>query len=367
MATYQLKTIAAAIEEFAPLQYQEDYDNSGLQVGNPEEHVSSALVCIDVTEEIVDQAIQEGYPLIISHHPLIFKGIKRISNCTEQERILYKAIKHDIAIYAAHTNLDSVANGVSGKLCQHLGLNDCNILQPHKAQLAKIVTFVPTGHAEQVRNAMLSVGAGHIGNYDFCSYNTIGFGTFRAGEHATPFVGRLGELHTEEEVRIETIAERTSVGKVIAALRNAHPYEEPAYDIYSLENTLPHVGLGMVGMLPTPVKTDDFLATLKKQLNLPAIRHTKPAKEVVQRIAVCGGSGASLIGAAIAAKADVYITADVTYHRFFEAEGKILLADIGHYESEQLAIDIIQELLTKKFPTFAVRASKECSNPIRYM
>ncbi len=359
--------IISIIEDFAPLQYQESYDNSGLIIGNPNDLVDSALTCIDVTEKILEEAIVEGHKLIISHHPLVFKGLKRITGKTATERIVSKAIKHNIAIYAAHTNLDSAPQGVNAKICEKLGLKECKTLEPLQSQLVKLVTFVPAYYAEMVRNAMFSAGAGSIGNYDNCSYNLQGEGTFRAGANTSPFVGERGRLHTEPEQRIETIVPRYLLSAVIRALVSTHPYEEVAYDIYPLENQLPNVGLGMVGSLERPLSIENFLFVLKSTFNAKSIRYTQPTGHMVSRIAVCGGSGISLLPKAIAAKADVFVTADVKYHDFFEPDERIMLVDIGHYESEQFATEIIQELLTKKIPTFAIRISKYSSNPINYI
>ncbi len=359
--------IGSILEEFAPLYYQESYDNSGLLVGDPNAVIESALLCIDVTEQILDEAISNNHRLIISHHPLIFKGLKTITGRSSTERIAAKAIKNDIAVYAAHTNLDSVHKGVSARMCDKLGVRDCKILSPIQNSLVKLVTFVPFSHEEAVRNALFEAGAGHIGRYDCCSYNLNGRGTFRAGEGSNPFVGEQGKLHTEEEVRIETICPRQAVAKVIRALVAVHPYEEAAYDIYPLENKYPQVGLGMVGSLAEAMPVNNFLALLKSTFKTGCIRYSTPFREQIKVVAVCGGSGASLIHDSVTHKADIFITADVKYHEFFEAEGKIMLADIGHYESEQFTVEIVQELLSKKIPTFTTQVTKFNSNPINYI
>lgn len=359
--------IGSILEEFAPLYYQESYDNSGLLVGDPNAVIESALLCIDVTEQILDEAISNNHGLIIAHHPLIFKGLKAITGRSSTERIVAKAIKNNIAIYAAHTNLDSVSAGVSARMCDKLGIRDYKILSPLQSSLVKLVTFVPFSHEEAVRNALFSAGAGHIGRYDSCSYNLNGKGTFKAGEGSNPYVGELGKLHTEEEVRVETICPRPIIANVIRALIAAHPYEEAAYDIYPLENKYPQVGLGMVGNLPESMPVNDFLAVLKSTFKTGSIKYSAPTKEQIKVVAVCGGSGFSLMRDAIACKADIFITADIKYHQFFEAEGRIMLADIGHYESEQFTVDIVQELLSQKIPTFATQVTKFNSNPINYI
>lgn len=359
--------IGLILEEFAPLYYQESYDNSGLLVGDPNAVVESALLCIDITEQIIDEAVSNNHKLIISHHPLIFKGLKSITNRSSTDRIVTKAIKNDIAIYAAHTNLDSVYGGVSARMCDKIGLQTYKVLSPIQNFLVKLVTFVPTSHQEAVRSALFEAGAGQIGSYDCCSYNLIGKGTFKAGEGTNPFVGEYGKLHTEEEVRIETICPRSIISKVIKSLIAAHPYEEVAYDIYPIENRHTQVGLGMVGKLNNAIPVNNFLTILKSTFNTGSIRYSAPTKDYIQHVAVCGGSGFSLMYDAIAHKADIFITADIKYHQFFEAEGKIMLADIGHFESEQFTVEIIQELLGKKIPTFATQISRYSSNPINYI
>ena len=359
--------IGSILEEFAPLYYQESYDNSGLLVGDPNAVIESALLCIDVTEQILDEAIADNHKLIISHHPLIFSGLKSITGRNSVQRIVAKAIKNDIAIYAAHTNLDSVKGGVSARICDKLSVQNYSVLSPLKNLLVKLVTFVPLSHEEAVRIALFKAGAGYIGNYDCCSYNLNGKGTFRAGKNSNPFVGKQGELHIEEEVRIETICPRQIISKVINALTSSHPYEEVAYDIYPLENKYTQAGLGMVGSLSKAMPIDDFLTLLKSTFKTGSIKYSAPTKTHIERVAVCGGSGFSLMYDAIANGADIFITADVKYHQFFEAEGKLMLADIGHYESEQFTVEIVQELLSEKIPTFTAIISKLSSNPINYI
>lgn len=354
------------LEQLAPLAYQESYDNAGLSVGDPDREATAALLCFDVTEEIVDEAVERGANLIISHHPVIFSGLKRIGGQTATERIVVKAIKHDIALYAAHTNLDSAQGGVSWRLAEKLGLTDLRILSSQKRQLIKLVTFVPTAHVESVQKALFEAGAGHIGQYDSCSFTHSGVGSFRAGATARPFVGAVGELHREPEVRIETVAQRKDVKNIVKALLAAHPYEEVAYDIYPLENALPSVGLGVVGNLPAPCDTVVFLERVKGALNVESIRSNKPCKKQVARVAVCGGSGSNFVKEAIAAQADVFITGDCKYHQFIEAEGQLILADIGHFESESFAVEIFYEILSEKFPNFVVYLSKNRVNPVYY-
>ncbi len=361
-----IQEIITHLESFAPLAYQESYDNSGLLVGHPLQQINKALLTIDVTEAVIDEAIEHGCGLIIAHHPIIFKGMKRLNGYNEVERCLIKAIKNDIAIYAAHTNLDSVTGGVNSKIAEKLKLTNCGILSPAKEQLFKLVTFVPTESAEQVRRAMFDAGAGHIGHYDRCSYNGNGTGTFRANDGTHPFVGNIGQEHHEKETRIETILPRHLKNKVVKALQNAHPYEEVAYDIYPLANEMPHVGIGMVGELAQPADEKEFLAVIKKLFNCQVIKYTNLLGKKIQKVAVCGGSGSFLLADAIRAGADIFITGDFKYHNYFDAEGKILIADIGHFESEQFTKELFYEIVIKKFPTFALRLSDVKTNPIFY-
>jgi dinuclear metal center YbgI/SA1388 family protein len=363
----QISEITNYIESVAPLAYQESYDNAGLLVGNPNDEVEKALICLDVTEAVVDEAIGGGFQLIIAHHPLIFGGLKKLNGKNEVERCVLKAIRNNIAIYAAHTNLDSVHGGVNSKICTKLQLQNCKILTPVKGRLKKLVTFIPTQQADAVKKAVFEAGAGHIGNYDSCGFSSDGTGSFRGNNSTNPFVGKPGELHDEQEVRFETIFPAIRQRAVISALLKAHPYEEAAYDIYPLDNEFEQVGAGMVGELETPVSEVEFLQLAKKQFNCKVIRHSPFLGRKVKKVAVCGGAGSFLIRQAIGSGADVFITGDMKYHQFFEAEGKIVIADIGHFESEQFTKEVFYELLTKKFPKFAVRLSAVQTNPINYL
>jgi len=363
----KVKDIIYEIERFAPLAYQESYDNAGLLVGDREMEVNAVLVTLDCTPEVLEEALEKGANMILTHHPVIFSGVKRITGANMVEQILITAIKNDIAIYASHTNLDSVIGGVNSRICEKIGLEKIEILDPIKASLSKLVTFVPSEHAEDVQQAVFNAGAGHIGNYDCCGYNLEGYGSFRANDKANPFVGNIGEIHKEKEIRFETVFPKYLKGRVINALLAAHPYEEVAYDIYSLENEFKQVGIGMVGELKEPVDELVFLNRLKKIFNAQVVRHTKLLDKPVRKIAVCGGSGSFLLTRAMAAKADVFVTGDFKYHQFFEAENKILVADLGHYETEQFTKDIFYDLIQKKFPNFAVHLSEINSNPINYL
>ncbi len=359
--------ITTFIEEFAPIGYQEGYDNCGLLIGSPTADVTGVLLCVDVTPEILKEALAKGSNLIISHHPLIFSGLKSITGSNNTEKIIIEAIKHNVAIYAAHTNIDKVWDGVSVYLAKKLGLQEIGILSPSPDQLVKLVVFVPEKQASEVRLAMFNAGAGHIGDYDQCSYNTLGTGTFRAGDSTNPYVGKQGELHHEKEVRVEVVVPKPILSHTIKAMQKAHPYEEVAYDIYPILNPNPKAGLGAVGKLERPYSEEEFLAKVKNILGIACIKHSKLLGKPIEKVALCGGSGSELLKNALKEQAQLFLTADVKYHNFFEAEERIIIADIGHYESEQLTIDIFYEILSKKMPNFAVHKTELNTNPINYL
>jgi dinuclear metal center YbgI/SA1388 family protein len=362
-----VQDIAKIFEQFAPLQLQESYDNAGLCLGNPQCEVEGILLCIDITEAVIDEAISKKCNLIISHHPLIFAGLKKIIGKNYIERCVIKAVQNNIAIYSAHTNADAVINGVNTKICEKLGLLNCKILSPIKNNLVKLAVFVPESHVQIVRDEIFKAGAGHIGNYDCCSFNTPGKGTFRGNDNAQPFAGEINQLHTENEIRVETILPSFLQSKVVDAIKKVHPYEEVAYDIYALENVNPTIGIGMVGELADEANEKIFLQNLKHIFQAKCVRHTNLLNKAIKRVAVCGGSGSSLLQNAIQNKADIFITGDFKYHQFFDAEEKIIIADIGHYESEQFTKEIFYDLLIKYFPNFALHFSSTNTNPINYL
>jgi dinuclear metal center YbgI/SA1388 family protein len=362
-----IKDLTEKIEEFAPLSLQESYDNAGLIIGDPNTTIKGALITLDVTEEVMYEAINNGCNLIIAHHPLIFKGIKKLNNKSQVERMIVLAVKNDIAIYAAHTNLDNVQHGVNAMIAKKLGLVNISILAPKDQLLKKLVTFCPADHAEKVRESIFNAGAGHIGNYDSCSFNILGEGTFRAGEGADPFVGEVDHLHTEKETRIESVFPDYLKNRIVSAMLKAHPYEEVAYDIYPIENRFNLVGAGMVGELEKDEDTHEFLARIKKVFGSGCIRYTNIVKGKISRVAVCGGSGSFLLQDAIASGADIFITGDIKYHEFFEADNKIIIADVGHYESEQFTKELLMNFVKKNIATFAVRISEANTNPISYL
>jgi len=362
-----VKEIIDVIEQVAPLALQEEYDNAGLLLGSPKQQISGVLVCLEITEPVIDEAIKHGLDLIISHHPLIFKGLKQITGRSAQERVIIKAIQNNIALYAAHTNLDYIAEGVNGIIADKIGLKNREILAPVRGKLLKLVTFVPDNHSDQVRNALFNAGAGEIGSYNSCSYNVDGFGTFKATDDSNPYVGEKGNIHREQEIRIEVILPQFLTNQVIAALIKSHPYEEPAFDLIPLANEWKNKGAGMIGELEFSTETTKFLNNIKTLFGNTPIKFTEVIKTTVNRIAFCGGAGSALLREAMHKKADVFISSDFRYHDYFEAEGKILIIDPGHYEMEQFTKEIFFEIIQKKFPTFAVRISEINTNPIQYL
>ena len=355
------------LETIAPLSYQESYDNSGLIIGNKAVEASGALFTLDVTEAVVDEAIELGYNLIIAHHPLIFKPIKRINGKNDVDRCIIKAIKHDIAIYAAHTNLDNAPQGVNAMICKKLDLSQAKILEPASEMLRKIVVFVPLEHTEKVRNAMFYAGAGRLGEYSSCSFNTPGQGTFKAGNAANPYVGAIGEMHTENELKIEALCEKQDLNRIIHAMIQSHPYEEVAYDVYPLVNKNPYVGSGMIGEIKEPMDEMDFLHMVKRVFGPGCLKHSPLTRKKIQKVAVCGGSGNFLISNALAAGADAFITGEIKYHDYFMAENKILLIEAGHYETEQFTKDLLYQVFKENFTTFAARISSIITNPVNYL
>ena len=359
--------LISAIEVFAAPELQEDYDNAGLITGNAGWECSGVLCSLDVTMEVIEEAKAQNCNLILSHHPIIFRGLKRINGKNYVENIVIEAIKNDIALYAAHTNLDNVLLGVSGIIARKLSLKDIKVLQPKNRLLRRLITFAPLDKAEDVRKAVFDAGAGHIGQYSECSFNSEGTGTFKAEEGADPYVGQIGIQHREKETKIEIVYPFYLETQVVKALVQHHPYEEVAYDIFTMENVHLGIGSGVIGDLEAPMEEKRFLDLIKERFGARGIRHTGLLGKPIQKVAVCGGAGSFLIKKAIAMKADIYITGDVKYHEFFDAEGKLVLADIGHYESEQFTVELLCDLLLKKFPTFAVLKSSVNTNPVNYL
>ena len=362
----KIRDITAQLEQIAPLSLQENYDNAGLLTGNADWECTGIITTLDATEEVVLEAIEKKANLIVAHHPIIFGGLKKITGRNYVEKTIITAIKNDIAIYAIHTNLDNVLHGVNARIADKLGLINRRILSEKSGLLKKLYTYVPDAQLEAVRDALFAAGAGQIGNYSECSFNTAGEGTFRGGEGSQPFVGSPGTRHTESEKKLELIFEAWNEKRILNALIKSHPYEEVAYEIISLDNNYQQVGSGLIGELEQAMRETDLLGMLKNAFGLQVIRHTPLLGKPVKKLALCGGAGSFLTVAAVAAGADWYITADVKYHEFFDANSRLVLADIGHFESEQYTSDLLLEVLSEKFPNFAVQKTGVKTNPVNY-
>jgi dinuclear metal center YbgI/SA1388 family protein len=358
--------ILSAINSYAPFAIQETYDNSGLQIGHPDKEVRKMMITLDVTTETVDEALESGADVLLSHHPLFFKGIRSIDLGSVAGQIVEKAFRGGLTILSAHTNYDNVPHGTNQALADFLGLKDVVVLQPKQGLLKKLVTFCPDAQADTLRAALFDAGAGHIGKYDSCSYNVPGMGTFRASEGAKPFVGNIGALHTEPETRIEVVFPGFLAPQILQALLKAHPYEEVAYDIYALENDIQTIGSGLIGQLAQRISGAELLRRISTITNSACMRYAGNLKGDVERIALCGGSGAFLIPRAVRLNADAFITADLKYHDFAENNSGLLLIDAGHYETEVLGLKGLAAFFMQKFPNFAVQISKTGKNPVKY-
>ena len=363
----QIKDIINFLEEWAPPSLQESYDNSGLIIGNRDEKATGAIITLDVTEGVIDEAISNDANLIIAHHPLIFSGIKRIGTSHWVDTCIIKAIKNDIHIYAIHTNLDNLITGVNQKIAQKIGLKNLKILSPKCNTLLKLTAFVPKESKEKVLASLYASGAGVIGNYDHCSFQLLGEGTFKPNEYANPTIGKRGEIKSVNEVRIEVIVPSNRKNKVLAGMKQSHPYEEVAYYLSELVNENQEVGSGMIGDLSEALESSLFLDHLKKSMNLQVIKHTELVKDEIKKVALCGGAGRFLLEQAIASRADIFISSDFKYHDYFEANKQIIISDIGHYESEVFTKELIYERLTKNFAKFAFSLSEVVTNPIKYL
>lgn len=362
----QIKDVTSYLESLAPLSSQESYDNCGLIVGDPNSEVSEVLVTLDCIESTVDEAIDKGCNLIIAHHPIVFNGLKKINGSDYIQRTVIKAIKNDIAIYAIHTNLDNYRFGVNYEIGTRLGLKKLEVLSPKSNVLNKIECYIPTEHFAEVSNAMFKAGAGDIGDYSDCGFSVVGNGTYKPNEGSNPFEGEIGKQSSVDESKFESICSSHSLGRVVSAMLAAHPYEEVAYSVFPMLNSNNHEGSGMVGELETPIEETEFLTFLKKTFNCGVIRHTELKGEPISKVAFCGGSGSFLLNQAKRSKADIFITGDFKYHEFFDAEGQIVIADIGHFESEQFTSNRIASILMNKFTTFAVHLTEVNTNPINY-
>jgi len=361
----KIKHIISCLENIAPLDYQESYDNAGLITGNVDTEINKVLITLDCTEAVVDEAILKNCNLIVAHHPIVFGGLKKFSGQGYVEKTIVKAIKNDVAIYAIHTNLDNVIDGVNAQICNKIGLTNQRILLSKIGVLKKLIVYVPTAYLNKVREAAFEAGAGEIGNYSGCSFSVNGMGTFTANSNANAFVCKPNEPHQEAEIRIEFLVKSANQNTVIQAIKNVHPYEEMAFDLIAIENTSPEVGSGMIGEFEKAKTADEFLEHLKKSMNLKVIKYT-PVNLPIKKVAVCGGAGSFLLKQALKMGADAFVSSDFKYHEFFDAQERLMVADIGHYESEIYTNQLLADAILKKFPTFAVILSEINTNPIKY-
>ena len=362
----KIKALIDSLEALAPPAYQEGYDNAGLILGDSSTNLTGVLLSLDCTEAVIEEAILKGCNLVVAHHPIVFKGLKKLNGKNYVERTIIKAIQNKVAIYAIHTNLDHVSEGVNSMIAARLGLQNLKILAPKRQLLQKLTFFVPNQHEVRVLESLYAAGAGKIGNYSECSFRTGGEGTFRPGEGANPYAGQVGELERAAELRVELMFPAHLEKKVMQALRQSHPYEEVAYYLQALENENQEVGAGAIGELAEPMETIEFLAHLKKSMSVSVIKHTASAQKTIRRVAVCGGAGSFLLPNALAARADAFVTADFKYHEFFDAENQIVICDIGHYESEVGTKQLLHDYLSKIFGNFALHLSETNTNPVAY-
>ncbi len=362
----KVKDVINYLDSIAPTNLQEKYDNSGLIIGDKDDKVSGVLVCLDCLESVIDEALKLKCNLIVAHHPIIFSGLKKINGSNYIERTIIKAIKNNIHIYAIHTNLDNVLNGVNGRIADKLGITNRKILAPKQDILIKLAVFIPLDAVDKVRDAMFEAGAGHIGNYSHCSFNINGKGSYKGGSGSNPVLGKKGELCFEDELKIEVVLPEYKLDKVISAMQKVHPYEEVAFDLYSLKNRF-EVGSGMIGEIKEAMDSLEFLKFLKQVMKSECVRYTSLVNKKIKKVALCGGSGSFLLNNAIQQKADIFISADFKYHQFFDADNQLIIADIGHFESEQYTIDLIAGELKENFSNFAIRLTDIKTNPINYL
>ncbi len=361
-----IQKITQYLESIAPPIYQENYDNSGLIVGSPHTEVKGVLIALDTLESVIDEAIRLDYNLIIAHHPIVFKGLKRLNANNYVERTVLKAIKNDIALYAIHTNLDNVYQGVNFKIAHQLNLQNIKILAPKAQTLMKLVTFVPEAYTTAVLSALGTAGAGQIGEYKNCAFQVTGIGQFEPSDRAKPFIGQAGKLENVAETRLEVLFPNHLQSKVLAAMYASHPYEEVAYYLQNVENLNQEIGSGAIGELPEAMPESDFLGYLKEKMQVNCIRHTRFLNQKIKKVAVCGGTGSFLLNKAISQKAEVFVSADFKYHEFFDADNRILIADIGHYESEQFTQNLLFDYLKNQFSDLAIAITSVQTNPIHY-
>ena len=366
MRTTSIQELTDFLASIAPPAYQEGYDNAGLIVGNPTTEITGVLLALDCTEKVVEEAVRRGCNVVVAHHPIVFRGLKKLNGKDYVERTVIDAIRANVALYAIHTNLDHVAHGVNAMIAERLGLSGVRVLVPKRHLLMKLTFFVPSHKAELVLDALFAAGAGQVGNYSECSFQSAGEGTFRPGTGSNPYLGEVGKLERVAEQRVEILFPAHLEARIMRALRQAHPYEEVAYYLHQLENEHQEVGAGAIGELPEPMPVAGFLGYLKEKMEVAVIKYTATDHPMIRRVAVCGGAGSFLLPNALGAQADAFITADFKYHEFFDAENKTMICDIGHYESEVYTKQLLFNYISKKFNNFALYLSEVNTNPVSY-
>ena len=350
----KIKEVIQFLEQKFPLHWQEDFDNCGVQCGDKERELTGIVVCFDMSEAVIDEALAQGSNMVISHHPIIYKhGLKKIEPTNRVGKIIYKALENKILLYSMHTNIDSGKAGGNVLFAKKLELQNLSVLVPKENQFCKLVVFVPAENSALLKEAMFKIGCGNIGNYSHCSYSCEGIGSFKPLTGVNPHIGKHNRLERVDEERIEMIFPKNIKRQVIETLYGHHPYEEPAFDIITLENQNREVGLGRIGLLPTSMLAKDFILYIKEKLNLDFVKFSGNRDAEIKKVAVCGGGGASFISEALTAGVNAYITGDLKYHDFFIPENKMLLIDIGHFEGEHFIREIITSLLQENFNTFA--------------
>ena len=362
----RIEKIISIIEKWAPTAYAEDFDNVGLLLGNAEAECMGILITHDVTENVIEEAVEKKFNLIICFHPIIFSGLKKLTGKTYVERVVTKTIKNDIAVYAIHTALDNHKEGVSYSLAVALGLKNIQILMPQKNTLKQLITYVPKENSATLLEALYQSGAGALGNYDQCSFITEGTGSFRGNENSKPHLGKKLIREEVREVQLSLVFQKHLEGKIIQTLFENHPYEEIAYQVHPLDNTNQGIGIGSIGIFGEEITEQDFLKLVVEKLETSFIRHSALSKRKIKKVAILGGSGSFVIPTAKQKKVDALVTADLKYHDFFQAEGHILLVDGGHYETERFTKKLIYNHLIEKLPNFAIALSKSITNPVNY-
>ncbi|HUN66397.1 MAG TPA: Nif3-like dinuclear metal center hexameric protein [Bacteroidota bacterium] len=343
-----LRDIDRLLEEWAPKALAWEGDNVGIQIGNPSGKIRTILLALDLTDEVVREAVRRRADLVMTHHPLLFRPPRALRTDDRTGRLALALARNNIALHALHTNLDFAPGGVSHALAKELGLDRIATLQPLTGQFQKIVVFVPLSHSDAVMEAMAGEGAGRIGNYDRCSFRTAGSGTFRPLSGARPYTGSAGVLEQVGEERIEMIVPRWKSGRVIEAMRRVHPYEEVAFDLFDLATEVTGYGAGAVGSLPRAMTLRGFLAHVRRRLGTPHLRYAGRPERPVRTVAVCGGSGGEYLPAALRAGADAFVTADLRYHTFQGCDGALALIDAGHYETEVVVLRHLRAYLKSR-------------------